>query len=36
MNDATDDAAIICTLDTADIRRQTGFDPLPLFVAQPK
>jgi hypothetical protein len=36
MNDATDDAAIICTRDTTDIRRQMGFDPPPLFIAQPK
>jgi hypothetical protein len=36
MNDATNDATIIGTLDTTDIGRQMGFDPLPLFVAQPK
>jgi hypothetical protein len=36
MNDATDDAAIICTLDTPNIRRQMRLDPPPLFVAQPK
>jgi hypothetical protein len=36
MNDATDDAAIIRTLHTTDIVRQMGFDPPPLFVAQPK
>jgi hypothetical protein len=36
MNNAADDAAIICALDTTDIRRQMRFDPPPLFVAQPK
>jgi hypothetical protein len=36
MNYATDDAAIIDTLDTADICRQMRFDPTPLFIAQPK
>jgi hypothetical protein len=36
MHDATDDAAIIRTLDTTDIRRQTRFDLPPLFIAQPK
>jgi hypothetical protein len=36
MNDAADDAAIIHTLNTTDICRQMRFDPLPLFVAQPK
>jgi hypothetical protein len=36
MNDAADDAAIICALDTANIRRQVRFDPFPLLVTQPK
>jgi len=36
MNDAADDASIICTLDTTDIRRQMRLDPPPLLVAQPK
>jgi hypothetical protein len=36
MDNATDDAPIVCTLNTTDIRRQMGFDPPPLFVAQPK
>ena len=36
MNDAADDPTIIYTLYTADIRRQVRFDPVPLFVAQPK
>jgi hypothetical protein len=36
MHDAADDAAIICPLDTTDIRRQMRFDLPPLFVAQPK
>ena len=36
MNDAADDAAIICTLNAANIRRQMGLDPLPLFIVQPK
>jgi hypothetical protein len=30
---ATDNAAIIDPIDTPDIRRQVGFDPLPLLVA---
>jgi hypothetical protein len=36
MNDTTDDAAIICTRNAANIRRQMGLDPLPLFIVQPK
>jgi hypothetical protein len=36
MNDTADDAAIVCTLNTTDIRRQMRFDPPPLFLAQPK
>jgi hypothetical protein len=36
MNYATDDAAIVCTLDTTHIRRQMRFDPPPLFIAKPK
>ena len=36
MHDAADDAAIIRSLDAADIRRQVRFDPLPLLIAQPK
>jgi hypothetical protein len=36
VNDATDDATIICTLNTTYICRQMRFYPHPLFVAQPK
>jgi uncharacterized protein len=36
MQDAANDAPIICSLDTSYIPRQTRFDPLPLLVAQPK
>jgi uncharacterized protein len=36
MNDAADNASIICTLDTTHVRRQMRFDPTPLLVAQPK
>jgi hypothetical protein len=36
VHDATDDAAIICSLYAAHIRRQVRFDPLPLIIAQPK
>jgi hypothetical protein len=34
--DAADNAAIVLPLDSAHIRRQVRFDPLPLLVAQPK
>ena len=34
--DAADDTAIVGPLDTPYIRRQVGFDPLPLLIAQPK
>jgi hypothetical protein len=34
--DAADDAAVIRSLDTLDIRRQERPDPLPLLVAEPK
>jgi hypothetical protein len=33
VDDATDDATIIGTLDTTDICRQMRLDPPPLFVA---
>jgi len=36
MHDAADHAAIVFSLDTSDVRWQMRFDPLPLFVAQPK
>ncbi len=36
MNDAANDPSIIYTLDTANIRRQVRFDPIPLLVTQPK
>ncbi len=36
MHDAADDASIVGTLDTTNIRRQMWLDPLPLLVAQPK
>jgi hypothetical protein len=36
VHDATDDAAIICSLYAAHIRRQVRFDPLPLIIGQPK
>jgi hypothetical protein len=36
MNDAADDASIICTLHPTYIRRQMRLDPMPLLVAQPK
>jgi hypothetical protein len=36
MHDAADDAAIVCPLDTPYIRRQMGFNPLPLLIAYPK
>jgi hypothetical protein len=34
--DAADYAAIVLPLDTTHIGWQVRFDPLPLFVAQPK
>ena len=36
MDDAADDTAVVHPLDAAHIRRQMRFDPLPLFIAQPK
>jgi hypothetical protein len=36
MDDAADDTAVVHPLDAAHIRRQTRFDPLPLFIVQPK
>jgi hypothetical protein len=36
LHDAADDAAIIHPFDTPDICRQKRFNPLPLFIAQPK
>ena len=34
MHDAADHAAIVRPLNTSYIRRQMGFDPLPLLIAQ--
>jgi hypothetical protein len=36
VNDSTNDATIILSLDTTYISRQMRFDPMPLLVAQPK
>jgi hypothetical protein len=36
VHNAADDAAIIGSFDTAYVRRQVRFDPLPLLIAQPK
>jgi hypothetical protein len=36
VHDTADDAAIIRSLNTADIRRQVRLNPIPLFIAQPK
>jgi hypothetical protein len=36
MHDAADHAAIVRSLDTSYIRRQMGFDPLPLLITQPE
>jgi len=36
MHDAANDAAVIYSLDAANIRRQVSLDPPPLFVAQPE
>ena len=36
LHNAADDAAIIGSFDTAYVRRQVRFDPLPLLIAQPK
>jgi hypothetical protein len=36
MHDAADDAMIVHPFDTSYIGRQMRFDPLPLFIAQPK
>jgi hypothetical protein len=36
LHNAADDAAIIGSFDTAYVRRQVRFDPLPRLIAQPK
>jgi hypothetical protein len=36
VDDAADDASIICSLDAAHIRWQVRFNPPPLIIAQPK
>jgi hypothetical protein len=36
VHDATDDAAIVRPFDAPYIRRQVGFNPIPLLIAQPK
>jgi hypothetical protein len=36
MHDAADDTAVVHPLDATYIRRQMRFNPLPLFIAQPK
>ena len=36
MHDAANDAAVVHPLNATYIRRQTGCDPLPLLIAQPK
>jgi hypothetical protein len=36
LHDPADDAAIVHSFDTPDIRRQARFDPTPLLIAQPK
>ena len=36
MHDAADHAAIVRSLDTSYIRRQMGFDPIPLLITQPE
>jgi hypothetical protein len=36
MYDAADDAPIVRSLDTSNIRRQMWLDPLPLLITQPK
>ena len=36
MHDAANDAAVVYSLDPANIRRQVSLDPRPLFVAQPE
>jgi len=36
MHDATDNAAIVNSLDTSHIPRQMRLNPLPLLIAQPK
>jgi hypothetical protein len=33
MHDAADHAAVVHPLDASHIRRQMGFDPLPLLIA---
>jgi hypothetical protein len=35
-HDPADNAAIIHPLDAPHVRRQVSFNPLPLFIAQPK
>jgi hypothetical protein len=36
VDDAADDASIICSLDAAHIRWQVRFNTPPLIIAQPK
>ena len=36
MNDAANDPAVVHPLNATYIRRQTGCDPLPLLIVQPK
>jgi hypothetical protein len=36
MYDSADDAPIVRSLDTSNIRRQMWLDPLPLLITQPK
>jgi len=36
MDDSADDAPIVRSLDTSNIRRQMWLDPLPLLITQPK
>jgi hypothetical protein len=36
MNDAAYDTAVVRPLNPAYVRRQVRFDPIPLFIAQPK
>jgi uncharacterized protein len=36
MHDPADDPPIVHPLDTSYIGRQMQFDPIPLFIAQPK
>jgi hypothetical protein len=36
MDDPTDDAPIVRSFHTANIRRQMWLDPIPLLITQPK